>query len=93
MESERWNAVMNWSGQADEMRLTPAEMDAGWHFCYDWDELLVGPGMMELSCCHCEFDEPARSNVQRAKDDEIEKHGKQQAEAAANGTLLDLLDF
>lgn len=33
--------------------LTPAEIAAGWHFCNEFDGLLVGPGMGELTVCHC----------------------------------------
>jgi hypothetical protein len=33
---------------------TQEEHDQGWHYCQDWDQLLVGPGMpAELSCCTC----------------------------------------
>lgn len=36
--------------------LTDAEMIEGWHFCPDWDFLLIGPGMHEFeSCCLCEI--------------------------------------
>ena len=37
----------------DSLRLTKEEMSYGWHFCYDWDGLLVGPGMFEQECCCC----------------------------------------
>jgi hypothetical protein len=33
--------------------LTPEEIALGWHFCRDWDGLLVGPGTPELDSCHC----------------------------------------
>ena len=26
---------------------TPQEVAEGWHFCPEWDGLLVGPGMIE----------------------------------------------
>ena len=29
------------------------EVAEGWHFCPDWDEMLVGPGMPELESCLC----------------------------------------
>lgn len=37
----------------DDEKLSDAEIAAGWHFCYDWDGLLVGPGMEELKACCC----------------------------------------
>jgi len=27
----------------------------GWHFCADWDELLIGPGMPEMETCLCQL--------------------------------------
>ena len=38
----------------DEMELTSEEINDGWHFCNEWDGLLVGPGMDELKVCKCE---------------------------------------
>ena len=50
MDTARYNALM-WD---DGARLTVEEMDAGWHFCHDFDGLLVGPGMEgEQQCCTC----------------------------------------
>lgn len=36
-----------------EHRVTPEELAAGWHFCRDWDDMLIGPGWGELEFCHC----------------------------------------
>jgi hypothetical protein len=49
MTDDRWVALMN----DGDSRLTTEEMDRGWHWCWDWDQLLVGPGMMEMDCCNC----------------------------------------
>lgn len=41
---------------ADLMRgcaLTHEEVAAGFHFCSEWDGLLVGPGSPELESCSC----------------------------------------
>lgn len=35
------------------LKLTKAEIAEGWHWCNEFDWLLVGPGMSELACCHC----------------------------------------
>ena len=32
----------------DDLPLTAEEIAQGWHFCPEWDELLIGPGMSEL---------------------------------------------
>jgi len=34
--------------------LTAEELAQGWHFCPDWDGLLVGPNMGELNFCACD---------------------------------------
>lgn len=36
-------------------KLTPKEMREGWHFCYDWDGLLVNINDTEGegACCTC----------------------------------------
>lgn len=49
MSDERWNALMN----DPQAILTKEEMEQGWHWCYDFDGLLVGPGMGEQQHCHC----------------------------------------
>ncbi len=49
MTDERWRELMN----DESKKLTPEELAEGWHFCWDWDGLLVGPGMDELEMCHC----------------------------------------
>jgi len=38
-------------------QLTGKEIDEGWHWCCEWDGLLVGPGMEELEVCRCGTDE------------------------------------
>lgn len=49
MTGERWQDLMD----NPDGRLTGEEMAAGWHWCPEWDDLLVGPGMRELECCTC----------------------------------------
>ena len=39
--------------RSQTVRLTPEELAEGWHFCPDWDSMLVGPGMAELGACLC----------------------------------------
>lgn len=34
-------------------RITPEEAAEGWHFCDDWDGLLVHPTMQEYEACGC----------------------------------------
>jgi hypothetical protein len=37
--------------------LTEEEYKAGWHFCYDWDGMLIHESYPEFKCCSCK-DEP-----------------------------------
>jgi hypothetical protein len=49
MTPERYNELeMN-----IEVKLTSEERAEGWHFCDEFDSMLVGPGMQELECCTC----------------------------------------
>ena len=48
MDAERYGYLSYGNGE-----LTPAEIAEGWHFCVEWDGLLVGPGMLEINCCLC----------------------------------------
>lgn len=39
--------------QSRDPHLSPREIEVGWHWCREWDGLLVGPGMGELEFCQC----------------------------------------
>lgn len=49
MNSERWQKLM----ADDTLALTASEKRIGWHFCNDYDGLLVGPTMGEWRTCQC----------------------------------------
>lgn len=49
MTKERYKDLM-----ADgESKLTDAEIAQGWHFCWDWDGLLICPSDQEAEACNC----------------------------------------
>ena len=48
MDDKRYNEV-----DRGLKALEKHELDLGWHFCIEWDGMLVGPGMPELECCNC----------------------------------------
>ena len=50
MKHERYTELMN---NYHKAKLTEVEIAQGWHFCPDWDGLLIGPGMDELEDCTC----------------------------------------
>lgn len=37
----------------DGYGLTEEEVKDGWHFCPEWDQMLIGPDMPELESCTC----------------------------------------
>lgn len=49
MTKKRYNRLM------DDLnaRLTKEEVVEGWHFCCEWDGLLIGPGMEQEIDCGC----------------------------------------
>lgn len=47
MNSERYDALM----KDESLSLTDVELAQGWHFCREWDGLLIGPGMEEMAGC------------------------------------------
>ena len=49
MNIKRWKLLMDDNGT----ELTDDEIAVGWHFCNDFDGLLVGPGMGEYQICEC----------------------------------------
>jgi len=54
MTPERYNALMDWNNEGLELSLTDDEIEQGWHWCGDWDFLLVGPDMVnEQMACNC----------------------------------------
>jgi hypothetical protein len=63
MTNERYNQLM----RDDDAELMPHEIKQGWHFCYDWDGLLIGPGMGEMECCTC-VDIPYKDAIVRGDD-------------------------
>lgn len=69
-----------------DAKLSPEELSQGWHFCDEWDYLLVGPGMSELAHCSCELSEAGIIAREEAK-----KKDAQEMEAQYNDLTEDLL--
>ncbi len=62
----RWRALIN----DERPRLTPEEKEKGWHYCYEFDGLLVGPADLkniEWNCCTCFSKEEKASFTEKAK--------------------------
>lgn len=54
MTKERYDKIM-----FNNAELFRQEIKEGWHFCPDWDQLLIGPGMKEYEICTCKIKEQA----------------------------------
>ena len=51
MKDERYHYL----NTTPDSLLSSEEIAEGWHFCYDWDELLIHPDMKdEWECCICD---------------------------------------
>lgn len=48
MDKKRWFKL---EFGAAPSHLSKKEVAEGWHFCDDWDGLLIGPGMHEFEDC------------------------------------------
>lgn len=48
ISKDRYSALMR-----EEAELTPEEIKYGWHFCWEFDGLLICPGMPEMQFCKC----------------------------------------
>lgn len=62
-----------------EEKLTSEEVAEGWHWCDDWDFMLVGPGMEELAYCSCGLSEHGTHAQQQAKKKLSEDLGVQES--------------
>ena len=51
MDDQRWQFLSDATGPCVFLR--PEEMEAGWHWCHDWDGMLVGPEMAAQDGCTC----------------------------------------
>jgi hypothetical protein len=49
MGRDRYNELM----LDQSAKLTQEEIDDGWHFCTEWDFLLIHKSWMEFECCDC----------------------------------------
>jgi NTP pyrophosphatase (non-canonical NTP hydrolase) len=49
MSAERWKALTF----GDEDKLTPEELAEGWHWCCEFDGLLIHPRSPEMEFCKC----------------------------------------
>ena len=61
MDRERYIRI-----QDGAENLTPEEVEDGWHFCPDWDDMLIHPDDDEFQCCPCSWMEKYRTPERQA---------------------------
>jgi hypothetical protein len=55
MTQERWLELMKPVGVNEDMMLTAEELADGWHWCDEWDSLLIHVDDREFEHCKCKF--------------------------------------
>jgi hypothetical protein len=61
MDRERYIRIQN--GAED---LTPEEVEDGWHFCPEWDDMLIHADDDEFQCCPCSWMKKYRTPERQA---------------------------
>ena len=55
MTEERWNYLMRPFDGDESVMLTAEELANGWHWCDEWDGLLIHSDDREFEHCKCDF--------------------------------------
>jgi len=55
MSQERWNYLMQPFDGDENVMLTAEEVANGWHWCDEWDGLLIHADDREFEHCNCDF--------------------------------------
>ena len=61
MTQERWNYLMQPFEGDESVMLTAEELANGWHWCDEWDGLLIHTDDIEFHHCTCGFMEKFRT--------------------------------
>jgi hypothetical protein len=74
MTKERWNYLMQPFEGNEDVMLTAEELNEGWHWCEEWDGLLIHVDDDEFVSCNCGFMEKFRTPERiKAMQDKIAK--------------------
>ena len=52
--------------------LSTEEISQGWHYCYDWKGLLIGPGNLKMDSCNCKINKALHNHLKK-KDEKFIK--------------------
>jgi hypothetical protein len=69
-----------------EGKVTQEEFEQGWHFCIEWDDMLIGPGTEEALMCYCNH-----PKIEEWKQSDEAKEMYRQLEENSDA-MFDLLD-
>lgn len=50
---------------SDYDALTPEEISEGWHYCYDLNGKLIGPGFPEMEDCNCKINKNIHYQIKK----------------------------
>lgn len=48
--------------------LTPEEISRGWHYCYNWNGDLIGPGNPKMDDCKCRINKTFHKMLRKKND-------------------------
>jgi hypothetical protein len=73
MDDKRWQELMQPFNGDESITLTPEELQEGWHWCEEWDGLLIHPDDAEFRSCACSWMDKYRTP------ERMERHKRQEA--------------
>jgi len=45
--------------------LTPEEISVGWHYCRNWEWVLIGPGDPKMGSCNCKVNKSIHEQIKK----------------------------
>lgn len=54
--------------ESEDSELTSSEISAGWHYCYNANRKLIGPGFPEMEDCNCKINKNIHNQIKKKND-------------------------
>jgi len=48
-----------------DVPLTPEEISQGWHYCYNYNGELIGPGNLKMDSCKCKINKKIHAEIRK----------------------------
>ena len=45
--------------------LSPEEISVGWHYCRNWEWVLIGPGNLKMDSCNCKINKKIHAEIRK----------------------------